>query len=246
MTAFMEKRARAIFREALLVQYIDGIPVGDEVETWLKKHGGWFPDEQEDYGYGCMMPEAVGAEIMSTEPEKAIEDAKRVMSCLDEAIEDEDVELKTSAQKGLADFSRDWAAQAAPAQAAPMLTEANLEARDFRLKFAHETLQSFKERKERDRSRRPRPTDFEKAVAKIESIYTRRIDDLKYDLMLKDIEIRKLQGFLSISENFIGALKAIIDPKFKCVRPSAFDVSQKDKCISRRYTKQDVILYQPH
>ena len=204
----MEKRARAIFREALLVQYIDGVPVGDEVETWLKKHGGWFPDEQDDYGYGCLMPEADGAEIMSTEPQKAMEDAKRVMSCLDEAIEDEAVELKRSAQKWL----KDLAAEATPAA---------------RLKFAHETLQNFRDRK--DRSRSPRPKDFEKAMAKIESIYTRRVDDLQYNMRLKDIEIARLQGLLAISENLNDALKAIIDPEFKCVRPSAFDVSHKDK-----------------
>jgi hypothetical protein len=219
MTAIMEKRARAIFREALLAQYIDGIPVGDEVKNWLAKHGGWFPDEQEDYGYGCIMPDADSPDIMSKNPEMAIEDAKRVMSCLDEAIEDEDVELKTSALKWL----KDSAAQATPAA----LTEANLEARDFRLQFAHETLQSFKDRQ--DRSRSPRPKDFEKAMAKIESIYTRRVDDLQHSMRLKDIEIKRLQDYLSISENLNAALKAIIDPTFKCVRPSAFDVSHKDK-----------------
>ena len=199
MTAIMEKRARAIFREALLVQYIDGIPVGDEVETWLKKHGGWFPDEQEDYGYGCLMPEADRADIMSNEPQNAMEDAKRVMTCLDEAIEDEDVELKKSAQKWL----KDLAAEATPAA----LTEANLEARDFRLQFAHETLQSFKDRK--DRSRSPRPKDFEKAMAKIESTYTQRIHDLTHAARLKDIRIGELEAIVAIHEDYDKRIRAI-------------------------------------
>ena len=207
MTAIMEKRARGIFREALLAQYIDGIPIGDEVKNWLAKHGGWFPDEQEDYGYGCMMPEADSADVMSNEPQKAIEDAKRVMSCLDEAIEDEEVELKKSAQKWL----KDSAAEATPAA----LTEANLDsrelpasaARDFRLQFAHETLQSFKDRK--DRSRSPRPKDFEKAMAKIESTYTQRIHDLTHAARLKDIRIGELEAIVAIHEDYDKRMRAI-------------------------------------
>ena len=49
-TAVMEKRVREIFRSALFHHYIDEIPCGDEVELWLKTHGGWFPDQQQDYG----------------------------------------------------------------------------------------------------------------------------------------------------------------------------------------------------
>ena len=89
-----------------------------------------------------------------------------------------------------------------------MLTEANLEARDFRLKFAHETLQSFKERMERDRSRSPRPTDFEKAIAKIESIYTRRIEDLEHAAKLKDIRINGLEQCLAIHKEYDAKAKA--------------------------------------
>ena len=200
MTAIMEKRARAIFREALLAQYIDGIPIGDEVKNWLAKHGGWFPDEQEDYGYGCLMPEADRADILSNEPQNAMEDAKRVMTCLDEAIEDEEVELKKSAQKWL----KDSAAQATPAA----LTEANLEARDFRLQFAHETLQSFKDRK--DRSRSPRPKDaFEKAMANIESTYTQRIDHLANAARLKDIRIGELEAIVAIHTDYDKRIRAI-------------------------------------
>ena len=41
----MEKRARVTFRDALMLHYIDDIcAAGEDVELWLKTHGGWFPD----------------------------------------------------------------------------------------------------------------------------------------------------------------------------------------------------------
>ena len=158
MTAIMEKRAREIFRDALMLHYIDDIcAAGEEVEMWLKTHGGWFPDQQQDYGYGSLMPEADGPDVMSEEPKKAASEAKGVMSLLAEFLGDGIAEhmgrsdLKTSAQKWLDNLEKQ-----APASSSG-LTEANVEAHDFRLEFAHETLQSFKDRKgQRDRSRCPR------------------------------------------------------------------------------------------
>jgi hypothetical protein len=77
------------------------------------------------------------------------------------------------------------------------LTEANLEARDFRLEFAQETLQSFKDG--RDRSRSPSRTlvdvlkfrieaQKENIRCKNETIETqkRRISSLEFDVGLKD------------------------------------------------------------
>ena len=137
---------------------MDGIcAAGDEVELWLKTHGGWFPDPQQDYGYGSVMPAADGPDVMSKEPEKATKEAKGVMSILAEFLGDGVAELMVRSDlKGLAQKWLDDLEEQAPASSST-LTEANVEAHEFRLEFAHETLQSFKDRKgQRDRSRSPR------------------------------------------------------------------------------------------
>ena len=106
----METRARAIFRHALFKHYIDGFePVGDQIEHWLKTHGGWFPDQQRDYGYGCLMPEADGPDVRSKDASQAVKDARLVMCALDGALRDtldlDDGEtLLESAQKWLEDM----------------------------------------------------------------------------------------------------------------------------------------------
>jgi hypothetical protein len=48
------------------------------------------------------------------------------------------------------------------------LTEANLEARDFRLEFAHETLQSFKDKRDRSRSPRRLSDDWDAKAAALQ------------------------------------------------------------------------------
>ena len=89
-TAVMEKRARDIFRNALFHHYIDGIAAGDDVERWLKTHHGWFPDEQADYGYGCMMPPADGPDMMSKDPVLAVKEAKTLMDRLSKTLGQEE------------------------------------------------------------------------------------------------------------------------------------------------------------
>jgi len=112
MAAIVEKQAREIFRDALMLHYIDDIlAAGEEVEMWLKTHGGWFPDQQQDYGYGSQMPEADGPEVMSKEPEKAMKEAKCVMGSLKEFLGDGVAEhigctaLKASVKQWLADLA---------------------------------------------------------------------------------------------------------------------------------------------
>ena len=87
----MEKRPRAIFRDALALHYIDGISkTGEEVNVWLKTHGGWFPDPQEVYGDGTPLtqPKDEGWDVMSKELEKAMKGAERVMGALKEFLGD--------------------------------------------------------------------------------------------------------------------------------------------------------------
>ena len=229
-TAVMEKRAREIFRSALFHHYIDEIPCGDEVELWLKTHGGWFPDQQQDYGYGCLMPESDGPDVMSKNSYKALKEAKGVMSILAEFLEDAD--LKASARSWL----EDWNVQdigfrlefretlrgiqlndgQVPASSSG-LTEANVEAHDFRIKFAHERLQSFKDR--RDRSRSPRRLDDWDAKAaalqldiKEASIQNLReiIQSFKATVQSKDARIADLEVQLRIKERSLEMMHEIV------------------------------------
>ena len=194
MVAIMEKRARAIFRDALMLHYIDDICVaGEEVELWLKTHGGWFPDPREDYGYGSLMPEADGPDVMSKEPEKAMKEAKGVMSLVAEFLEDGIAEhMGLSDLKGLAEKWLDDLKEQAPASSSSRLTEANVEAHEFRLDFAHETLQSFKDRKEqRDRSRSPRRCVIPQMTIAV----------LEDTIRLKDDGIKRLEGRIQEKNN---------------------------------------------
>ena len=110
----MEKKAREIFRDALALHYINGISkTGEAVNVWLTTHGGWFPDPQEVYGDGTPLtqPKDEGWDVMSKEPEKAMKEAKGVMSLLAEFLGDGVAEhmsrpdLKASVKKWLADLT---------------------------------------------------------------------------------------------------------------------------------------------
>ena len=107
MTA-MESKARAIFRDALLLHYIDGIAAGDKVESWLRKHGGWFPDRQENYADEEAPLVDEGADVSSPDPTGAIDEAVVLMKCLVETLNDE-----SAGQLSLADV-RDWLERAKP------------------------------------------------------------------------------------------------------------------------------------
>ena len=92
MAAVMEKRARAIFRDALALHYFDGISkTGKEVDVWLKTHGGWFANCREIFCDGScqqMQPADKGENVISKEPEMAMEEAERVMGALREFLGD--------------------------------------------------------------------------------------------------------------------------------------------------------------
>ena len=206
-TAVMEKRARDIFRNALFHHYIDGIAAGDDVERWLKTHHGWFPDEQADYGYGCMMPPADGPDMMSKDPALAMKEAKTLMDRLSKTLGQEE---NAAVLDEVCEWLEHWNApvdSAKMASSSAALTEANVEAHDFRIKFAQETLQSFKDR--RDRSRSPRRSDDwdAKAAALQLDIKDARIDLLKEQIKnfeatvrSKDAHVADLEIQLRIKE----------------------------------------------
>ena len=88
----MEKRARVIFRNALVSHYIDGIEAGAAVEYWLRTHRGWLPDPQDTYGDGTPLtqPADEGEDVMSFTPALAMEEAKPLMQRLVDTIEGAD------------------------------------------------------------------------------------------------------------------------------------------------------------
>ena len=224
--------ARAVFRNALMHHYIDGIVAGDDVETWLKTHGGWFPDEQADYGYGGLMPVAPEAKDIA----KAMEDAKRLMDRLSKTLgEDENADVLREV--------RDWLQGASGGASSSNLTEANLEARDFRLEFAHETLQSFK----RDRSRSPRRFDDwdAKAAALQLDIKDARIDNLKESVQSlrdtiqslkvivqeKDTLIENARNEDVIKKAKIDALGDIVQTKDACIANLEVQLNIKERAV---------------
>jgi hypothetical protein len=115
MAAIMEKRARAIFRDALGLHYFDGISkTGAEVDGWLKTHGGWFENLQEisrDGSCRQILPTDNCENVVSKEPEKAMKEAKCVMGSLKEFLGDGVAEhigctaLKASVKQWLADLA---------------------------------------------------------------------------------------------------------------------------------------------
>jgi hypothetical protein len=73
----METKARDVFRQALALHYIEGIAAGKDVDAWLRSHGGWLPDPQEDYGEPPAPDE--GWDATSPNPALAMEEATKVM-----------------------------------------------------------------------------------------------------------------------------------------------------------------------
>ena len=125
------------------------------------------------YGDGTPLtqPKDEGVDVTSAEPEKALQEAQCFMDILWPTLDDEEFDLANR----VCDWKMDYAMQ--QASTIPQLTEANVEAHDFRLEFAAETLQSFK----RDRSRSPCQNTVDKSFKRDRSRSPRRnaVDDMQ-------------------------------------------------------------------
>ena len=84
------------------------------------------------------------------------------------------------------------------ASGSALLTEANLEARDFRLEFAHETLQSFKDKRDRSRSPRRLSDDWDAKAAALQ-------------LDIKDFRIQCLEAKIEALESINTSRKKTIN-----------------------------------
>ena len=108
----MESKARRIFRGALALHYIDGLDeAGSQVESWLKKHGGWLPDPQELYGDGTPLDQPVdeGDDATSKYPVCALDDAKALMPILLKTLNKEiEIDPDDSVCAPIARLASDW------------------------------------------------------------------------------------------------------------------------------------------
>ena len=160
MAVHVEKRARVIFRRALLKHYIDELSCGNEVDVWLKTHGGWFPDSQMTYGDGTPLSQPMdeGEDVMSKKPDTAVQDARVVMERLwiSFSKDGDGLELSNAACIWLMDLG---------------MISADLN----RMEFAKETLQSFK----RGRSRSPHRTNCDLGLIRIINEHAVEIVELR-------------------------------------------------------------------
>ena len=101
MSTNMETEARIIFRDALVEHYMNDLgEVGEAVDGWLKTHGGWLPDPQELYGDGTPLtqPKDEGDLVMSPHPARAMEEAKSLMVCLRDVLDEDNFFLPSAKQ----------------------------------------------------------------------------------------------------------------------------------------------------
>ena len=106
----METRARIIFRELFLRCRIDGITtyrkkgidINTELESWLKTHGGWCPEEKETWGDRTPLPEPLaldeGENVISNDPVRAMDEANQLMNHLCLVVGGEDFWLLEEVQ----------------------------------------------------------------------------------------------------------------------------------------------------
>ena len=89
----LEQEARHIFRAALVIHYIEGLPKsGELVNQWLQEHRGWFPDPQELYGDGTPMtqPKDEGVDVTSPDPIRANSEATAILKILAAELQTEE------------------------------------------------------------------------------------------------------------------------------------------------------------
>ena len=84
-----EQAARDIFRDILMHQYMAGHPCGKDADNWLRMHGGWFRDPQEEYGDGTY---ALKDESLGSSHHDAMEEAFNLITKLEKWLiaEEED------------------------------------------------------------------------------------------------------------------------------------------------------------
>ena len=96
----LEHEARDLFRDVLLAHYIDGHDCGKDVDQWLRKHKGWFPDNQEIYGDGTPLtqPKDDGMNVASPHTD-VLEEAHYILEKLHAMADNEEEHILLKRKK---------------------------------------------------------------------------------------------------------------------------------------------------
>ena len=70
---------RVLFRQILAQHYMESHPLGAEVEDWLLRFGGWFPDPQVLYGDGSSRLIDNGVDCPCPDVITALEDSELLL-----------------------------------------------------------------------------------------------------------------------------------------------------------------------
>jgi hypothetical protein len=73
------RESRVVLRRMLAHHYMEGHPLGEEVENWLLRYGGWFPDPQVLYGDGSSTPPDTGVDGPCSEIEEGLHEAELII-----------------------------------------------------------------------------------------------------------------------------------------------------------------------
>ena len=71
------RELRVVMRRMLAHHYMEGHPLGKEVENWLLRYGGWFPDPQ--LLYDGFMPLDTGVDGPCSEIEEGLHEAELIL-----------------------------------------------------------------------------------------------------------------------------------------------------------------------
>ena len=187
MESYLEIRANCILKRVLKDSVDHGIEIPDDVPLWIERYHEVCDDGT------------------SEQAQTAVADARNVMEKLYKAITDHPIQELQCMVLGWRQEAGDPRTQQKMCARAPAaLSEANVEAHEFRLEFAKETLQSFKNK--RDRSRSPlRVGPLSNAARAALDVVCRhdtgaRVEDqratiarLRQELAAKDVEIADLR-----------------------------------------------------
>jgi hypothetical protein len=71
------RESRVVLRRMLAHHYMEGHPLGEEVEIWLLRYGGWFPDPQ--HLYDGFVPLDTGVNGPCSEIEEGLHEAELII-----------------------------------------------------------------------------------------------------------------------------------------------------------------------
>ena len=189
MASYLEIRANSILKRVLKDCIDHGIEIPDDVPSWVAR----YPQVCDDG--------------TSERAQKAVAEAKNVMEKLYRAIIDHPIQELHGMVLGWRQEAGDPRNQQKMWTRAPAaLSEANVEAHEFRLEFAKETLQSFK----RGRSRSPRRIDVNRQLEALTNDHIHKISE-------QAIEIVELREKIREKDRYIDSLNTLLQTKTEMI-----------------------------